>query len=378
MRNLSSLLGQCLLPLGAILLCLLMLACFACSNPAPEIGPRQFNVGFAIYDFTYTNPEGDKEALTTAVWYPTAAEPSSYTYNNGLTSSVAFEAVPGMENGSYPLIIFNHGAYSSGIQSLAFTERLASEGFIVAAPDFIDTIPPDFVEQIAFARIKGSAGVADPPGVLKAVGDFMETMSADRDAFLSYLETFRLRKASFVIDEMLELNQDSNSPFHNLIDEHAIGMARHSLGGLTTLGVIGAHPNKGMKDDRIKAAILLSQPVYPFEGNIDQIDIPIMIMHGDHDLPAIRPEIQRWVAYGNANPPKFYLVIRQCNHFTFGNTPCEDYDLIPQCQSSVGQVQVIINYSSAFFRRYLKQDLEAEDQLQGSDTMLVTYEREFQ
>lgn len=378
MRNdLSPLLGRNAWRLGAALFCLFMLTCLACSPPAAEIGPHQFNVGFAIYDFTYTNPEGEEEVVTTAVWYPTKQEPSSYTYNNGLTSSVAFDAVPDEENGPYPLMIFNHGAYASGIESLHFTERLASEGFIVAAPDFIDTLPPDFTEQIAFNRIKGDEGVAQPRAVLEVVDDFVEMMNADREAFLSYLERFRLKKAGFVIDEMLELNQDSDSAFYNLIDEDAIGMSGHSLGGLTTLGVIGAHPDESMKDERIKAAILLSAPAYPFEDNIGQIHIPIMIMHGDHDLPVIRPEIQRGVVYDNANPPKFYLVIRRCTHFTFGNSPCEGYDSIPQCHSSDGRVQVINDYGSAFFKRYLKQDLEAEAQLQESDSMLVTYEREF-
>jgi len=224
-----------------------------------------FNVGFSICDFTYTSPEGGEEVLTTAVWYPTVEEPGLYTYNNGLTSSVAFEAIPDVENGPYPLVVFNHGAFASGIGSLPFTERLASEGFIVAAPDFIDTIPPDFVDQIAFNRIKGSEGVADPQAVLEVADEFVGMMNAHRDVFLSYLERVRLSKASFVIDQMLELNWNESSPFYGLIDEDAIGMSGHSLGGLTTLGLIGGHPDEGMRDERIKAAVLLSSSVYPFD-----------------------------------------------------------------------------------------------------------------
>ena len=43
-----------------------------------------------------------------------------------------------VKNGLFPLIIFSHGAFMCGTQSLFFTEHLASEGFIVAAPDYPD------------------------------------------------------------------------------------------------------------------------------------------------------------------------------------------------------------------------------------------------
>ena len=58
--------------LGLVLLCLLPLACFSCSNSSQETVPAQLKVGFAIYDFAYIDPEGASERLTTAVWYPTA------------------------------------------------------------------------------------------------------------------------------------------------------------------------------------------------------------------------------------------------------------------------------------------------------------------
>ena len=364
--------------LALTLVCFLALTGSSCWDSTQGAVPTELNVGFAIYDFTCIDPEGISERLTTAVWYPTAEEPGPHTYNNDVASSVAVDAVPGKEYAPYPLIVFNHGAYGSGIGFLAFTERLASEGFIVAAPDYVDTVSPDLRDQVAFSRIRGSEGVADVRSVFEAVGAFADMLNTDRDASLYYLERFRLRKASFVIDRMLEMNRDGDSPFYGLIDEDAVGMAGHSLGGLTTLGLIGGHADRSMHDDRVKAAILLSSPVHPFEDNIPQIDIPVMIMHGDQDAAAIHPEVQRGVAYANAGPPKFYLVIKRCTHFTFGNAPCQDWDSIPKCGKANFSVRVICDYASAFFKRYLRQDLEAEELLRASDETLETYECELQ
>lgn len=348
-----------------MLLCLLVLAGAACSGPDPEVvvpeSPHQFNVGFTIYDFAYVSPEGEEEILATAVWYPTVEEVTSYTYNNGLTGIVALNAVPDTENGPYPLIIFNHGFNASGMQYLSVTECIAGEGFIVAAPDFKDGFGLGFFNQTVLTSAEGDEEDAEPRSILETVDDFF------RDTYLSYLE-YRLKEAGFVVDQMLELNRDSGSPFYNLINEDAIGMSGHSLGGLAILGLIGAHSDESMKDERIKAALLLSSPAYPFEDNISRIDIPIMVMHGDYDLLLMRPEVEWWATYDRANPPKFYLVIKGANHFTFSNTTC---------QSSDSRVRVINEYALAFFNRYLKQDLGAEEKLQEPDDMLMIYEREF-
>ena len=106
-----------------------------------------------------------------------------------------------------------------------------------------------------------------------------------------------MNKARFIIDSILELNNDSASSFYTVIDENNIGMAGHSLGGLTTLGLIGKHSEEEMKDERIKAALVLSAPAYPFETSAGTIDIPIMVIHGDLDLPRIEPGVLRRITY---------------------------------------------------------------------------------
>lgn len=364
-------------PLALAVLCIITVFFASCHPTSPEPDARNTRIGFTIYDFTYINYDGAEETLTLALWYPTTEKAHPFTYNNGFTSNIAVNATPDRENGPYPLIIFNHGLYASGIRSLPLTENLAREGFIVAAPDFTDTKPLDFVSNVATDRIKGTEGITDAQDVLKIIDEFTEVMTDNREIFIEYLEKFRLGKSRCVIDFMLMLNHEAGSQFYGLIDENAIGMAGHSLGGLTTLGLIGKHDDIHMKDERIKAALILSATAYPFEETVNQTDIPVMVIHGEYDLPSIKPDVFRRVMYDNANAPKFYLVIKNCSHFAFSNTPCKDYDTITECQECDPKVQVINAYSSALFKRYLKQDLSAESTLRQQDDILSIYEYEF-
>jgi predicted dienelactone hydrolase len=362
--------------LVAILLCTIVLPSVSCRSTDIKSGSRDTRIGFTIYDFTYVNDEGAEEVLTTAVWYPTKEKPHPFTYNNEFTSSVAPDAAPDKERGPYPLIIFNHGLYASGIRSLPLTEHLASQGYIVAAPDFTDTKPLDFVTTVATDRIKGTEGITKAQDVLEILDDFTQVMADNQEVLLDYLEKFRLKKSRSVIDSMLVLNNTDNSPFYGLINEDAIGMAGHSLGGLTTLGLIGKHYDPAMKDSRIKAALILSAPAYPFEGIDTHIDTPIMVIYGEYDLPSLKPDVLRTVAYDNASAPKYYAVLKNCSHFAFSNTPCKNYDSIPECQECDSKVQVINSYSTAFFNRYLKQDYDTGKILQKTDDMFYLYEYE--
>jgi predicted dienelactone hydrolase len=363
--------------LALSIFCVISLFCSSCHSNNPDPVIKNTHVGFTICDFAYINYKGEEETLTVAVWYPTTVKAHLFTYNNGFTSNVAFDAKADRENGPYPLIIFNHGLYASGIRSLPLTENLAREGFIVAAPDFTDTKPLDFVSSIATDRIKGTEGITDSQDVLKIIDEFTEIMTDNREIFIEYLDKFRIEKSRCVIDNMLALNCEPGSQFYGLIDENAIGMAGHSMGGLTTLGVIGKHDDINMKDNRIKAALVLSAPAYPFENTNRRIDIPLMIIHGEYDLPSIKPDEFKRVLYDAADGPKYYLVLKNCGHFAFSNTPCKDYATITECRECDSKVRVINSYSSAFFERYLKQDLAGENTLRQKDDMLASYEFEF-
>jgi len=335
-----------------------------------------FNSGLKLMDFNFHNSATNKdEIITAAVWYPTDAEPQSFVYHDAedYQSIVALNAPVSKKSAPYPLIIFSHGGYGSGYNAAYFMEYLGRQGYIVVAPDYIDTKPPDYTQQIAFSRIKtGNAG--NPLQILRIVGQFAKDMNNDREFFLSYLAEHRLNHTSFVISKMIELNKDSESIFYQSIKEDAIGISGHSLGGVTILGKIGAHPDKEFEDNRIRAALIFSGGVYPFENNIGSIDIPIIIMAGNNDEP-MNPTVPRRVLYDKVKPPKFYLVLKDATHFVFGNSGCGKNPLY-QAVEIVPQTSAIARYGAAFFNRYLKNDLSASEQLNKTDPALAYYIKE--
>ncbi|MBM3862157.1 MAG: hypothetical protein FJ395_21230, partial [Verrucomicrobia bacterium] len=231
--------------------------------------PETFNVGLRILDLEHSRPNGQKTPMAVAVWYPTETPPQPFTYRaeENVKSRLATNAPVALKSGPYPLVVFAHGAYGSGYNSAFFTEYLASHGYIVVAPDYDDMIPPGYTRQIAFSRIKGG-NTGHQIRVVTIAGLFVADMNRSRDKFFTYLAEHRLPQTSFVVDEMLRLNKTHGSPLHGAINEHAIGICGHSLGGATTLGKIGGHPDPRFKDERLKAALIFSAPAYPWENTL--------------------------------------------------------------------------------------------------------------
>lgn len=337
---------------------------------------KTFHVGLRIADFECNHPNGEKELVTVALWYPTEEEPQPFTYHTerDYVSSVALNASAARKGSPYPLIVFAHGAYGSGYNSAFFMEYLARHGYVCAAADYQDTIPPGYKRQIAFSRIKGG-NTGNPLRVLAIAGRFARDMNESRDFFLSYLAERRLQHTSFVIDEMIGLNVDPYSSFHQTIKENAIGICGHSLGGLTALGKIGAHPAGKFRDDRIKAALIFSASGYPFESTLDNIHVPVMLMVGDDDAPSLRPELPRRIIYDRANAPRFYLVLKDATHFTFGNRGCGQLPL-DQAVKKNSKISAICRYGLAFFDKYVRGNASASGQLGKPDPAWAYYAKE--
>ncbi len=124
---------------------------------ASDWGP--FPVGVTtlyLTDTERTLEDGSPRVVPVEVWYPAATSQGalrSYAVADfvpeerlkledidpdtlpWLTSSSLDEAGPDTAHGPYPLVVFSHGNGGMRLQSLFFTEYLASHGYVVAAPD---------------------------------------------------------------------------------------------------------------------------------------------------------------------------------------------------------------------------------------------------
>lgn len=224
------------------------------------------------------------------VWYPAATVP---------------EAAEGRDipldrsSGPYPLIIFAHGLAAFSRQSVEYTTQLASHGYVVAAPGF----PQSRIDTPGGPRL---GAVLDQP--------------AD---------------VSFVIDELLKLDQAHDGLFAGTLDTDHIGMTGHSLGGLTTmLTTHGAG-----RDARIKAIAPIS-PVGCLLGPDLVADalLPTMVIGGSVER-VVEPATIRGV-YDEAQTPKYYAEIIGADHTRFADVNITDTELGPDIVSRVAGADV--------------------------------------
>jgi predicted dienelactone hydrolase len=222
-------------------------------------------------------PGADSRTLVTEVWYPA----------EGRTQASELRDAPlDLSQAPYPLIVFSHGLTGVRRQSTFYTEHLASHGYIVISPDY----------PLSNGLAPGGPRAGD---VLNQPGD-----------------------VSFLIDSFLGFSDEPGNQFEGAIDETAIGLTGHSLGGLTTLlATFGP-----LADPRVKAAVPLA-PVSCLVGsqNYEGSRTPLLVISGSDDQVVAFESARQ--AYDDANPPKYLLELLGGNHLRFADGDLPDFPL---------------------------------------------------
>jgi len=206
--------------------------------------------------------------------------------------------------GPYPLIVFAPGFGSDVTNYLPLLEKWASAGFVVAA----------LVFPLTSANTPGGADLSD---YVHQPGDM-----------------------SFVVTQMLHQSSLLSGVLSGLIDPTEVGAAGHSLGGVTTLGLVA---NSCCRDGRIKAAVVMSgDPITFPTGKVeDALAPPLLLVHGDAD-PTV-PYVSSVDVFNAARAPKGLLAIRGGNH---------DSPVDPSGAAFPG----VVGATTDFFDRYLRGD----------------------
>ena len=212
-----------------------------------------------------------------------------------------------------PLIIFSHGFHGCKTQSTFLMEALAAHGYVVVAPDHEDN-------SCGFGNMK------PPVEAFRKVDGWTENTYVNR--------------ADDIKSVYKSLHDDRI--WTKRIDWNNVGLAGHSLGGYTVLGLGGAW--KSWKMPGIKSILALSPYCAPFvdDETLKNIDVPVMYQGGTRDL-GITPWLKKEHGAFDQTPHGYYVELDKTGHFGWTGLISETHD-------------EIIKYSLAFFDKTLKGD----------------------
>lgn len=294
----------------------------AVGSPLKVTGPGgegRFAVGYHVETLVDTSrptpangavPARSSRTLQTFVFYPASGSPSQDGVGG---AGVRRDASPMPHDGRFPLIVFAHGFGTDpnlGEYS-ALLDQWASAGFVVAAP--------------LFPLTRGDApGGPDLADFQNQPGD-----------------------VAFVARQMVSQTKAKSGLLSGIVNPHEIGAAGHSLGGVTTLGLVA---NSCCKDPAIKAAVVMSgDPIRFPTGAVDYSSAPpLLLVHGNADQAV--PYVSSIDAFNGASGPKGLLTVLKGDH---------DSPVTPTGTAFPSVVRTTID----FFDRYLKGESAAASRL---------------
>lgn len=344
--------------LMALALCVLFPTVVLPFYSLPEPTGR-FNVGSVVCDLTDINrtetfskaPETPRK-IAVEFWYPTNRTGSEVKYDikNAPISEV---------QGSYPVLIFSHGAFGVRRSNASTFRELASHGYIVAS---IDHTYHSFYTSFA----DGSK----IPVNMDFINDVMASQTGklpEQEVFRISHEWLKLRTGDigFVIDSIKSGKLGEQGKIltgHTNLSK--IGLFGHSLGGAAAAQVC-------REREDVQAALVIDGTmlgditgVYGSSTDIvtdKSFTKPLMLMYGSLFLnpeaktTSYLPNIK---AYNNAKADSYSLCIKDSGHLNFTDLP----RISPFLSKMLGVgpvdslecIKTVNSYALAFFDRELK------------------------
>lgn len=223
--------------------------------PAQAAPTEPFALG--VREFAWSR--GDRR-LTTRIFYPATGTPGGEPVRDAPIA-----------DGVFPVCEFSHGLGGTPESYGALVRPLAEAGFIVPAPVFPTTTD-------------GAEG---------NVGDVYNGNQS--------------KDVSEVITRTLALNDTAGDPFAGRINVDAgVGAAGHSLGGMTTHGLLTAWP-----DDRITTAV----PFACIDMGDPAVAAKVLFVHGDQDT-LTHYDLARQ-AYAELPAPKAFMTHVNAGHHEY-------------------------------------------------------------
>jgi pimeloyl-ACP methyl ester carboxylesterase len=207
-----------------------------------------------------------------------------------------------------PLIVFSHGFTGCNTQSVFLMEALAEAGYLVVAPNHADAV------------CEGRRRLARPEEPFRNVKNWNENTHRNR-----------ARDVQNLIDAMRR-DRSWN------VNWSQVGLAGHSLGGYTVLGLAGGWPSWRLNGVDVDAVLALSPYCDPFadHGDLGSIRIPVMYQGGTRDI-GITPRVKApGGCFDKQSSPATFVEFQGAGHLAWSDGPSSTYH------------DIITRYSLAF------------------------------
>lgn len=241
----------------------------------------------------------------------------------------------------FPVLIFSHGWTGMRTQNTFQMEELASQGYIVFAPDHtygaMFTLFPDGEVVMNKRDALGSEELSD----------------AEYDRIARILGQTWVGDLRFVLDQAEKLNSgEIPSLLAGRLDLSRVGMFGHSTGG-------GAVVEACASDARCKAGLTMDAWLIPYDRALltNGPDKPFFFMQSELWSMPRNPQMQQQL-YLAMRAPAYRLTLLQAKHYDFSDIP-----LITPLAPLIGlkgpipaarSLTLINQFSVAFFEQYLK------------------------
>ena len=257
----------------------------------------------------------------------------------------------------YPIVLFSHGLL--GMPSdmyVSLLENLASNGYVVVA---IDHPYFNFLTRYNDGTIARSAGLQV---------QFQQMSVDEQKKFQSKAIDIYKADMQFVLDQLMQLNEDQSAIFYHRLDLNAIGDMGHSAGGTVAIELCRI-------DHRIKACIDLDGWYDHVIGNTP-IKQPLLLMFGSKTVEVTEPtaeylkrkQLSRDEYYAREEKIAEYrralcngldcemITIAGAKHGDFSDEVFLKWPLREwSAPDAYWVIQTINNHCLQFFKKYLKQ-----------------------
>jgi predicted dienelactone hydrolase len=300
-----------------MLLLLTLLACAPGGDAEVPWGPPDAAGPFDVGLLTHTFTDDRGKELTVDIWYPAVwdGEEELAGYEPMTLTKAAYREIPAETAGApWPMVGFSHGFGGIRFQSAYLTERLASHGFVVVAPDhpgntFLD-LDDEASPQVMLERPDDVRASVDELIRLAESGDALLGGMVEDGAWAAVGHSFG------AITTMTlgggELNYDSLKAF---CDGGGDGRACGYLEGLDSSAVEG----HGTVDERVVTAVPMSPGLWYAFGDggegLAQVERPF-VLAGDLD-EVLEYDTEALPVYEAMSAPKALATFHGAAHYGF-------------------------------------------------------------